>query len=227
MDNDERLAIKKKVIEISNTKDSGISVLSYSNIEIIDPEPVDETLIQEIDEDNPNILLTDELFFECIQGSIDYLAYEPFRNKIKQWQETLESPEYSNDEKKVAKDNISQISKALLRLVDGRGRSKKFEKHESIFYKRYKDLINELKPFLNEVKGLTPHKKRLRFKEKYPESSDYASEFSKHRSAGEIAKAIMVKQEGISKRQLNEMLKIGKEMIERTKDLHRKRRLKT
>ena len=226
MDKDERLAIKKKILAMSQTKNSGIPSLSYSNIEIIDPEPVDETLIQEIDEDNPYMPLTDELFFECIQGSIDYLAYEPFRNKIKQWQATLNNPASSKEEKEAAKDKMSQISKNLLKLIDGRGRPKEFEKHESLFYKRYKDLTEKLEPFLNEVKGLTPHKKRLLFKERFPESSEYASEFSKHRSASEIAKAIIVKQEGISKRSLNNMLKIGKETIERTRPLHSKRRLK-
>lgn len=87
--------------------------------------PIDDILIEEIE--NGTRELTDELFYQLIGESPDYLATVPFLLKIKHWQHQLEWPELieARDNvqinRKEVKNKIRKIGSALLKQFDDRG----------------------------------------------------------------------------------------------------------
>ena len=217
MDRKECLEIKKLILKISQDERSEIPPLSYSFVEIINPGYINQTLIEEIDNENPNFSLTDNLFFECVGGNVNYLAYEPFRKKIKDWQDKLIEPGVSADEQKKAKNNLSRISKALLKPFHKRSRPPKFksEKSEWNLYKEYQELIQQFKPFIKETKNydiMYSTKFKKLFNERFPELAKYSSAIGIHRTEKSIAKAILIKKYDVSKRKLLEILKYSETM---------------
>lgn len=164
MDNEYRLTIKRGILSKAQYEGSEIPYLGYHSIEIISPVFVDGKLIRLIDDGEP---LTDKLFFECLEESPDYLAYEPFRMKIKEWQEEAEDLEKPEDERRQAKTNLSRISKALLPYQNERGRPEKWKDRKLAWNQEVLFWSNEIEAFFEEVKDLPKLKQIKCFQEKY------------------------------------------------------------
>jgi len=208
---DKRLEIKKLILNKSQGTHE-IPLLSYSNIEIIDPYSVNEKLIELLDNDELEGGFTDKRFFKCLEESPDYLAYEPFRRKIKEWKELLHGELQSKEKRKEAKVNLLRVGKTLAH--EGQGRPIKH--NDIILWVIYKDTVKAMESFLGEVKGLSYHAKAESFRKKFPGGEEYASIFKTHRTAKEIAKALIEKRYNISKRVLNYLRKSAEETIGRT-----------
>lgn len=213
----DRLEIKKLILRIAEKEDSKIPYLPYHYIEVIEPDRyMDDRLIMDLD--NPNVPFADNDFFEYIEESPDYLAYEPFRKKIREWRATLNEPIKTKQEKIEAKKNLSRISKALLKPYDERGRPSKWDSSIFMLFEAFNTRRDEIGLFLDDIKGLelTIPKKKNRFREKLPHLARYDCALE-YQSPGEIAKEIIVQEYGISKRHLNSILKSTKIMLSNTR----------
>ncbi len=191
MDTDFRLKIKRDLISHCQNSEGDLSYLDYGNVEIVDPEPhVDDEMVELLDREI-DIELSDKLFFECLDNSIDYLAYEPFRVKIKQWMDQID--EFENqpnlDVYKSARENLERLSLLFNPKKDRRGRPAAkfdgFSLHAQV--EGYKRLLI---PFLKETEGLTKNKRKKEFLKKFTCWEDCTSALNK-RTAGEMAKVIV------------------------------------
>lgn len=216
MDNQTRLAIKKLILDESQKAGSDIKPLTHSNLEIICPESeVDIRLVRRID--LGHVPLIDELFFGCIEESIDYLAYEPFRAKIKEWQRDFHDFDKSKEKQKRAEDKLRILSH-IISPKKPKGAPKKYPDREILIYSRYVVLANDIKTFTDGVKknNVPMHERPKLFKVKFPDLDKYSMLAKKNREPRALAKMILFKKYNVSERKLYEMLKVGKEAIEKT-----------
>ncbi|MGA2936384.1 MAG: hypothetical protein ABSF52_04710 [Syntrophobacteraceae bacterium] len=195
----DRLEVKRKILEASQK--GKIPTLSYGHFEIINPYPVDSTLVEYLDDGS--LILTDELFFECLKESPHYLAYEPFRERIKAWQAILHSDSTANVDKSNAKSLLEKVGKTLAWIGAGRPA----EVPKGIDVECYW-LAGKLKLFLDKSRSLTLRKKRVAFEEAFPDYIQYLSGgvLSK-RSHKEIALNLIRCKYKISIRELRSLLK--------------------
>jgi hypothetical protein len=162
----DRLEVKRKILEAS--QNGKIPVLSYGHFEIINPYYVDSTLVEDLD-DCPS-LLTDELFFECLEESPDYLAYELFRKRIKVWQEILHRDATPDICKSNAKSQLEKVGRTLGWI--GAGAPTKAPKDIDV---EYFLLVEELEPFWERCGSLTLRQKKEAFVKAFPECIQYLS----------------------------------------------------
>jgi hypothetical protein len=203
----DRLAVKREILRASDSRE--ISPLSYIHLEIIDPTSIDSMLIEELDAGTLEGGLTDELFFELLSESPDYLAYEPFRKCLKEWQGTLHDPESPEDAHNQAKKKLQRIGKVLAGEMRGR------PPHDlpGFLLKEERDKIKQaLTPFLAEAKKMILKKKVSAFREKFPNWDKCLDPMGnlpaqkhpvgKHRAPLELANQIICCLQGISRREL-------------------------
>ena len=194
----DRLAVKRKILEASD--EGKIPTLSYIHFEVLDPDPLDSMLIEALDNDTLAGGLTNQLFFDLLAETPDYLAFEPFRNRLKEWQETLHDPSSSEDGRIQAKENLESIGKVLAKKPQGRPAH---NLPPGFLLRLELDKMKaSLTPFLAETKALTPMEKAAAFKNKFPLWAEYSGLLKKHRAPLELAKAIICKKHEISKRLL-------------------------
>jgi hypothetical protein len=195
----DRLAVKREILKASD--DRKIPPLSYIHFESVDPEPnVDSFLIEALEDGALEGGLTNQLFFELLAESPDYLAFEPVRKRIKEWQETLYDPGSSKDAHDQAKDNLNKIGNVL--AMESRGRPLHDLPPGFLLRLERDRMQTALEAFLTEIKTLGPTAKVMAFKDKFPFWADHTGLLKKHHSSLELAKAIMSKKYGVSKRQL-------------------------
>jgi hypothetical protein len=202
----DRLKVKQKILEASQEEGipkGPIPTLSYGQFEIINPYYVDSTLLEYLDDGS--LILTDELFFECLKESPDYLAYEPFRERIKAWQAILHSDSAPDMDKSNAKNQLEKVGQTLAWI--GAGRPTKAPK--DIDFEHF-CLVKALKPFWDKNGSLAPSKKRVAFEKAFPEYIQYLSSGAlRKRSPKELSISLMLcKYKGkIGTRQLRSLLK--------------------
>ena len=122
---------------------------------------------------------------------------------------------------KLAKSNLLKIGIVLSNSFanDGRGRPSEWGPRDIELYIDFSNLERKIGDFLAkcEASGDEPYERPKLFKAEFPHLSQYAVEAKRHRSAKEIAKAIVCGKHGISKRELLTILKSTKEMLDRTR----------
>jgi hypothetical protein len=203
----DRLKIKHDLL---NRKDP---VLSYIHLEIINaPATVHSTLVEALD--TGQMELTDDLFFECLEDSPDYLAFEPFRKRINDWQEALKKRSTPTKEKRGAKKNLERIGRTFAQ--EPRGRPSTHDDDVFLYLGFLETVEPVIQQFLNETKGKHQKKRIDNFKQRFPHWKDYADALKSRRSALEIAKAMLIIKYGISKRELQYTLK----SVTRLRNLH-------
>ena len=115
MEEQYRLKAKRESLKNSRQENSPIPILSFSHLEVINVEPyVDETLLEGIE--MGHYTFTDDLFFQCLSESADYLAYEPFRERIKEWQSIVQGIGSSESGRFGAQENLKKIGVILTPL---------------------------------------------------------------------------------------------------------------
>jgi len=191
----DRLAVKREILRASD--DGKIPTLTYIHLEIIDPDAVELWLLEELDAGTWEGGLTDNLFFELLSESPDYLAFEPFRKKIKGWQDGLHN--HDEEARAQAKNNLRRIGEVL--ALDPKGKGRPEELNEQILLINYLDLIPIIKSFLEEHGSLNQSEQETAFKEKYPGLASYVNlgTFS-HRSYKAIAREIVCAKHNINER---------------------------
>lgn len=203
---EDRKKIKEEILSL--IKSSSPHLLNYCDIEIIDSSYIDDILVEEIDKGNPGMPLTDELFFECISNSPDYLAYEPFRAKIREWKKRLDDAAFgltiSNDEKKQLEKNLQDVGKALVKQIDYRGRP--FKRNNNRLIMEFQDLLEILAPFIAETKKTTSPKAQERlFKDRYPGFPSFKFE-KKYRTTKSLAKNLLAERNGMHRTDLEKLV---------------------
>jgi hypothetical protein len=225
----DRLKIKQDLLDRQDPP------LSYVHLEIINaPAIVDSTLVEALD--TGQMELTDALFFECLEESPDYLAFEPFRKRIKEWQEALQEPSPKKEkERRDAKKNLEQIGKTLgeepyqfvsfsdpssfnIRKVFPKGPGCPPKWDQFAIYRFVEDNTPVIQQFLDDNKEVNRLKtKKNNFRERFPDWADHADALGSnkrhHRSAREIIKNIAIRKYGISRKELLNILKTVKFLL--------------
>lgn len=202
-----RLEVKQQLLELSQGKDPKIPTLSYVHFETINPYYIDGTLLENLDDGT--FVLTDALFFECLQESADYLAYEVFRAKIKTWQEMLNEDWRTQEERSGAKTKLTKVATCLA----SQGKPGRPPKDSiSTISAEYIALYPKLKRFLHETKSrnLIAKVKVQEFtaRSEFLKYSQYANLSVRHRAAKELAIQLIAKRRDISVRTIKSALKV-------------------
>jgi hypothetical protein len=207
MDHRERIEAKKAIIKQSQDPTSDIPYLPYHHLEIINFQTyLDQTFIEALDEDNLDGGLTDELFFDCVERNIDYLAFEPFRQKIKGWQEALSSEVVSEEEKRKSQKNLFRIGRVMAKGDLGRPE----EYNATHIWLTWNDYLDKLTPVLQKCKEEninTPSGRKKALVRKFRWMDGCPISVFNHRSPKEMAKDLIIFKFSIGKRRLNTLLK--------------------
>ena len=199
-----RLEVKRNIFEASQGEESPkepIPILPYSHFEVINPPRyMDPGFVEALE--NGSLILTDDLFFECLGESPDYLAYEPFRNRIREWQAVL--TDGSKENPKQAKSNLEKVGKVLA-SVRARGRPAK--KVSRSFLIEHARLLSRLQPFCAQSKGLRRLAWMESFGSQFPDLSDFADFAVQYRGARTLCDNLMAKIYDISPREVKYRLK--------------------
>jgi len=198
-----RKEARDKIVALSQKEGADIPPLSFSSIQILNPLEIDTDLLEMIESGAKP--LTDNLFFELLQASHQYLATEPFQERIALWQAILRDNPDDQVTQKEAKKRLSAIGDIL--SLKRQGRPREYEDVTIELWMSYSNFLETLEPFINDTKALTRRKRRLLFEKNYPEWSSYSNAFKDYDTAKGIAKQFTVEKHSISLRKLTTILK--------------------
>jgi hypothetical protein len=118
---------------------------------------IDHTLLELIHDGKEQ--LTDDLFFDLLNDDPAYLGTVIFQERIREWQNLCQWPEfYSSEEVTAAKLNLQKIGRVLAKSTLGTGAPKQF--NEDIIRFRYDEVVNFLNIFFEDA-GEKPSSKLL------------------------------------------------------------------
>jgi len=157
--------------------------------------------------------LDDEDYFGLLGANLDYLAYEPFRRRLREWQSILDDSLSNKEKHDSAKKNLLKVGTVLAQ--ERRGRPSEYDDLVFQVPAELHKAIELLTPFLEEArtKKLTARERKALFVEHFPYWKQHEGLAFRYRGVMELAIAIICQRYNMSRRGLYNLCTEARKII--------------